>query len=264
MPSPELLVSKPDHGRESLGAPPVLRFRDFEVHPGTRILLHGDATVAIGSRAFDLLVVLLAARGRLVGINEIVAHVWPSTIVEQSNLRFQMATLRKALGADRDVIKTVPGRGYMLVDDRQPAAIVAAPPARRAPDQPTIVVIDDDMATREALTGLLRSAGMAVEPYASVGAFVGRASTVEPDCLILDVWMPGQSGLAFQADLMKLGQRPPIIFISGHADVPMSVQAMKAGAIEFLTKPVRHQDLLDAIRQAINEPAPTPLQASGG
>lgn len=239
----------------------VLRFREFEVRPGTRTLLLRGNVVPIGSRAFDLLVVLLAARGQLVATDAIFAHVWPSTIVEQSNLRFQMATLRKALGPHRDAIKTIPGRGYMLVDDRQapgprPGSATPALTISRSPaDRPTVVVIDDDIGTREALTGLLRSVGMAVEPFGSVGAFLERASTVEPGCLILDVWMPGQSGLDFQVELVRRGRRPPIIFISGHADVPMSVQAMKAGAVEFLTKPVRHQDLLDAVRQAIDRPA---------
>jgi FixJ family two-component response regulator len=91
-----------------------------------------------------------------------------------------------------------------------------------------------------------------VASFASVKAYQDSGHTEQPDCLILDVCLPGRSGLDFQADLLKAGSRYPIIFISGHADVQMSVRAMKAGAIEFLTKPVRHQDLLSAVDMAVN------------
>lgn len=118
--------------------------------------------------------------------------------------------------------------------------------------RPTVVVIDDDRDVREALQGLLRSVGLRVELFASVPEFLSSNRPNLPGCLVLDVRLPGRSGLDFHDDLVKAKVHLPVIFISGHADVPMSVRAMKAGAVEFLTKPVRHQDLLDAIRRAID------------
>ena len=118
--------------------------------------------------------------------------------------------------------------------------------ARDDKAQPVVVVIDDDPDIRDALRGLLRAVGLRVESFASVQEFLDSASPDLPGCLVLDVRLPGLSGLEFQEELAKSNLRLPIIFISGHADVPMSVRAMKGGAIEFLTKPVRDQDLLDA------------------
>jgi FixJ family two-component response regulator len=117
--------------------------------------------------------------------------------------------------------------------------------------RPIVVVIDDDQGIREALQGLLRSVGLRVELFGSVQEFLDCAHADVPGCLVLDVRLPGRSGLDFHEDLVKANIHLPVIFISGHADVPMSVRAMKAGAVEFLTKPVRHQDLLDAIQRAI-------------
>ncbi len=115
----------------------------------------------------------------------------------------------------------------------------------------TVAVIDDDPDIRDALRGLLRSVGLRVELFASVQEFLGTARPDLPGCLILDVRLPGRSGLDLQDELAKANIHLPVIFISGHADVPMSVRAMKAGAVEFLTKPVRDQDLLDAIQLAL-------------
>jgi FixJ family two-component response regulator len=117
--------------------------------------------------------------------------------------------------------------------------------------QPIVAVIDDDPNVREALQDLLQSVGLRVEVFGDVLEFVKTAHPERFGCLILDVRLPGQSGLDFQDDLVKANVRLPVIFISAHADVPMSVRAMKAGAVEFLTKPVRHLDLLDAIQRAI-------------
>jgi FixJ family two-component response regulator len=114
-----------------------------------------------------------------------------------------------------------------------------------------VAIIDDDPDIRDALRGLLRSVGLGVELFASVQEFLGAARPDLPGCLILDVRLPGRSGLDLQDELAKANTPLPIIFLSGHADVPMSVRAMKAGAVEFLTKPVRDQDLLDAIQLAI-------------
>jgi len=123
----------------------------------------------------------------------------------------------------------------------------------REEEQPTVVVIDDDRDVRDALQSLLRSVGLRVELFASVQEFLDGPGPARPGCLVLDVRLPGRSGLDFHDDLVKANVQLPVLFISGHADVPMSVRAMKAGALEFLTKPIRHQDLLDAVQQAIGQ-----------
>jgi FixJ family two-component response regulator/DNA-binding winged helix-turn-helix (wHTH) protein len=266
----------------------VIRFGRFRVLPRARQLLVDGQPVELGSRAFDLLMVLVRAPGAVVTKNEIVSRVWPDTVVAEDNLKVQMSALRKVLNEDRDVIKTVHGRGYVFTGEvttasfdpdamarpgpeRTPSPIAPAPPtslsawssprwqratgsrmiARDDKAQPVVVVIDDDPDIRDALRGLLRAVGLRVESFASVQEFLDSASPDLPGCLVLDVRLPGLSGLEFQEELAKANLRLPIIFISGHADVPMSVRAMKGGAIEFLTKPVRDQDLLDAIQLAI-------------
>ena len=114
-----------------------------------------------------------------------------------------------------------------------------------------VFVIDDDESIREALKSLIRSVGLRVEVFASAREFLESSRPDLPACLILDVRMPGLSGLDLQRDLAETNIHIPIIFITGHGDIPMSVRAMKAGAVEFLTKPFRDQDLLDAIQQAL-------------
>jgi FixJ family two-component response regulator len=116
---------------------------------------------------------------------------------------------------------------------------------------PTVVVIDDDPGIREAIGSLLRSVGLQVKLLASVDEFMKVGRPEGPACLVLDVRLPGRSGLDFQRDLAAAIVRLPIIFVTGHGDIPMSVRAMKGGAIEFLTKPFRDQDLLDAIQLGI-------------
>ena len=112
----------------------------------------------------------------------------------------------------------------------------------------TVVIVDDDPAIREALGSLLRSVGLEVKALASVPEFLKSERPSGPTCLVLDVRLPGRSGLDFQRELSAANIHIPIIFITGHGDIPMSVQAMKGGALEFLTKPFRDQDLLDAIQ----------------
>jgi FixJ family two-component response regulator len=116
---------------------------------------------------------------------------------------------------------------------------------------PVVLVVDDDPAIRQALQSLIRSVGLRVETFASAQEFHARRRSDAPSCLVLDVRMPGASGLDVQRQLGERGLTLPIIFITGHGDIPMTVQAMKAGAIEFLSKPFRDQHLLDAITQAI-------------
>jgi FixJ family two-component response regulator len=114
-----------------------------------------------------------------------------------------------------------------------------------------VFVVDDDLSVREALGSLIRSAGLKVESFASAQEFLARPRSELPCCLVLDVRLPGLSGLDLQKRMAELHAEIPIVFITGHGDVPTSVQAMKPGAVEFLTKPFRDQDLLDAIQQAI-------------
>ncbi len=114
--------------------------------------------------------------------------------------------------------------------------------------QPTIIIVDDDPGIRESLESLLRSVGLQVKALSSVPEFVKEGRPEGPACLVLDVRLPGQSGLDFQRDLAAANIHVPIIFITGYGDIPMSVRAIKGGAIEFLTKPFRDQDMLDAIQ----------------
>ena len=115
-----------------------------------------------------------------------------------------------------------------------------------------VFVIDDDESMRQALQSLIRSVGLGVATFSSAHEFLQGTRPDVPACLILDVRMPGLSGLDLQRDLTEANIHIPIIFITGHGDIPMSVRAMKAGAVEFLTKPFRDQDLLDAIQQALD------------
>ena len=114
-----------------------------------------------------------------------------------------------------------------------------------------VFVVDDDTSLRESLKNLIRSVGLRVEAFASAQEFLGSKRPNVPSCLVLDVRLPGLSGLDLQKRMAEADVEIPIIFITGHGDIPMTVQAMKAGAVEFLTKPFRDQDLLDSIQQAL-------------
>jgi FixJ family two-component response regulator len=116
-------------------------------------------------------------------------------------------------------------------------------------------VIDDDAGLRDGISNLLRSVDIPSQTFGSTKEFLRSKRADIPGCLILDVRLPGMSGLEFQTELKKLGVDLPVVFITAHADVPMGVQAMKAGAVEFLCKPFREQELLDAVRTAINKDA---------
>ena len=146
-------------------------------------------------------------------------------------------------GCSAPVIET---KGFGLLEGRDKAAspwVVPMPD-----DSPTVLVIDDDSDVRASIGRLLRSLGLDVQLFASIPDFLGSDPPGGPTCLVLDVRLPGQSGLDLQRELGRAKRNIPIIFITGHGDIPMSVQAMKSGAIEFLTKPFRDQDLLDAIQ----------------
>ncbi len=116
----------------------------------------------------------------------------------------------------------------------------------------TVFVIDDDAAVRASIQGLLKSVGLRCETFATAQEFLLSKQRNRPSCLVLDVRLPGVSGLDFQHELAETGIQIPIIFITGYGDIPMTVKAMKSGAVEFLTKPFRDQDLLDAIHQALD------------
>ena len=119
------------------------------------------------------------------------------------------------------------------------------------PERSTVLVVDDDASVREALSDLFQSVGLRVEVFASTQEFLKNRRPEGPGCLVLDVRLPGKSGLDFQQELNAANISLPIVFLTGHGDIPMSVRAMKAGAVEFLTKPFREQDLLDAVQTAL-------------
>jgi FixJ family two-component response regulator len=136
--------------------------------------------------------------------------------------------------------------------EQQRAAMEPAASPVQSDDNPIVLVIDDDPDVREGLKALFESVNLESRTYKSTPEFLRSKLPDQVSCLILDVRLPGLSGLDFQAELAKVNVNIPIIFITGFGDIPMSVKAMKAGAVEFLTKPIREQDLLDAVRAAID------------
>ncbi|MGF6312014.1 FixJ family two-component response regulator [Bradyrhizobium sp. i1.8.4] len=127
----------------------------------------------------------------------------------------------------------------------------ASPPAPANADDPIVFVVDDDASVRDALSNLFRSVGLRTAAFGSAHEFLQHKPADVPSCLILDIRLPRLSGLDFQAELAKADIHIPIIFMTGHGDIPMTVRAMKAGAVDFLTKPFRDQDMLDAVTTAI-------------
>lgn len=121
-----------------------------------------------------------------------------------------------------------------------------------SPDAPVVFIIDDDAGVRASIQGLLKSAGLRFESFESADQFLRRERPGGPSCLVLDLRLPGISGLEFQDELTRAGVQIPIIFITGYGDIPTTVKAMKSGAVEFLTKPFNDEDLLHAIRQALD------------
>ncbi len=129
-------------------------------------------------------------------------------------------------------------------------------------DAPTVFVVDDDAGVRASIQGLLKSAKLRCASFETAEEFLRNKPPDGPSCLVLDVSLPGVNGLDLQRELADAGVRIPIIFITGHGDIPMSVKAMKSGAVEFLTKPFQDEDLLDAIRQALDRDRVTRQQQS--
>jgi FixJ family two-component response regulator len=130
------------------------------------------------------------------------------------------------------------------------------------PDAPTVFVVDDDPSVRVAIQGLLKSASLRCESFATAEEFLRGKRPGGPSCLVLDVGLPGMNGLEFQRQLADAGMQIPVIFVTGHGDIPMTVQAMKSGAVEFLTKPFLDHELLNAIRQALDRDRETRIQQS--
>jgi DNA-binding response OmpR family regulator len=246
--------------------------------PEERALLCEGKRVEVGSRAFDLLVCLVRSPGQIVSKAQIIAHVWPALFVEESNLRFQVAQLRKALGAHSHLIKTVPGRGYLLAvpsseafgtshrkDEGAPGRLdkpqssnggtplqpAAGNHSRSENGTPIVAVIDPDDEAAQNLSLLLWAHDLDPRPFPSAEAFLAAGIAAQVECVILDVWLPGRNGLQLQAEFATSGALVPFIFVSSHADVDAAVRAMKAGASEFFTKPLRHLDLVEAVRRAV-------------
>lgn len=211
----------------------------------------------VGGRAFEILSVLMQADGRIVSKDELITQVWPDTVVEENNLQVQISSLRKLLG-EKELIQTVPRRGYRLLKEREPPL----PPFHPAPstplsteDQATIdpdtvpvFIVDDEASVRTALSRLLRAEGIAHRVFASAEELLGADLDIGPACLLLDVSLPETTGLELQSALGQRGHPWPIVFMTGFGTIPMSVQAMKAGAVEFLTKPFNDDQLLGILR----------------
>jgi FixJ family two-component response regulator len=132
----------------------------------------------------------------------------------------------------------------------------------RMEQRPIVFIVDDDASVREAIRGVVRSVGLQAEAYESAQEFFRHGAPTGPSCLVLDIRLPGLSGLDFQQELNDARIQIPIIFITGYGDIPMTVRAMKAGAVEFLTKPFRDQDLLDAVQQALERDRASRARAS--
>lgn len=205
----------------------------------------------IGARAFEILLLLIEAEGRVVSHEEILARVWANRFVAENNLRVQIAALRRALGPERGVVRTVPDRGYAIAFHRRGHSEPAKVRPKARVSNPVIFVIDDEVDVREAVEGALVSAGMRVACFESVEKFLQSGRTSEFGVLVLDVKLPGRDGLNFQEDMIRAGIGLPIIFISGKANIPIAVQAMKAGAVEFLTKPIGRSELIGAVTRAL-------------
>jgi FixJ family two-component response regulator/DNA-binding winged helix-turn-helix (wHTH) protein len=324
----------------------LFEFAEFQLVPASRTLSRDGRLVALGCRAFDILVALVERAGRVVSKAELVSIVWSDTHIDESALRVHIAALRKALGdglSGNRFIVNVRGRGYAFVAglsrlsggangagppttevrsgrDRLTAPFAGAIAQERIssgilnsrsnnpmidsdgaegtgrmairsavhgepgsacrdracieheflrPDyraaagrsfeshcssvnEPIVHIVDDDPSLRELLSSLFRSVGLQGRLYGSAAELLESRLPDAPSCLVLDVRLPGLSGLELQTELARANIRIPIIFMTGHADVQMTVRAMKGGAVDFLTKPFRDQELLDAVSTALD------------
>ncbi|WP_443190259.1 response regulator [Pseudomonas indica] len=241
----------------------MIRLGDAWVSLERREAFREGTPVRLGSRAFDILEVLLASPNRLVTKDELISTIWPGTVVEENNLQVQISTLRKALELDRNLLETVPRRGYRLNLPLPPGptgcpSLVPEPPRPEADADAwtrlaNVYVVDDEPAVRTGLVRQLRSMGIAATGYASAEAFLAYCAFDAPGCLLLDVRLHDGSGFDLLDELARRQAPFPIVFITGFGTIDMSVRAMKAGAEGFLTKPVDERQLLAAIREAMEQ-----------
>jgi FixJ family two-component response regulator len=221
----------------------------------------------MGGRAFDILATLIRAEGNIVSKDALISQVWQNTIVENNNLEVHISHLRKLLGG-KDFIQTIPRRGYRLLPASAPLAQSAPVSINNSPQfseplpvsEPVrqtspaaVYIIDDDLAVRTALSRLLRSEDIPHALFGSAEEFLDASLPCGPACLLLDVSLPAATGLDLQAELIRRGQPWPIVFMTGFGTIPMSVQAMKAGAVEFLTKPFDDEQLLSTLHQVMKQ-----------
>ncbi|KQB52952.1 LuxR family transcriptional regulator [Pseudomonas endophytica] len=212
----------------------------------------------IGGRAFEILATLIRAKGRIVEKDDLINQVWPGTVVEENNLQVQISTLRKTFGTQA-VIQTVPRRGYRLAaeigtdETSAPRNEIVLPTETNAPIDASgvrVFIIDDDPSVTGALSRLLRAEDIPHTLFGSAEEFLSAQWESPYACILLDINLPDKSGLDLQASLMKIKSPWPIIFMTGNGTIQMTVQAMKAGAKEFLTKPFNDDHLLEALAAA--------------
>ncbi|MDZ3994376.1 response regulator [Pseudomonas sp. Teo4] len=235
----------------------MIRIGNAQVSLERREAFLDGKPMPLGGRAFEVLATLIRANGRVVGKDELFSQVWAGTVVEDNNLQVQISLLRKAFG-DRGLIQTIPRRGYRLaaemsndvlapVPGKSPLSIVAGPPVD---DSGTVLVlvVDDDPSVRTALGRLLRAEDIPHRLYASAEELFETPCDTPYACLLLDMNLPVASGLDVQQALHRLELPWPIVFMTGYGTIPMTVQAMRAGAVEFLTKPFDEHKLLELLQ----------------
>jgi FixJ family two-component response regulator/DNA-binding winged helix-turn-helix (wHTH) protein len=215
--------------------------------------------IPLGGRAFEVLSTLIKAEGRVVGKGELFSQVWAGTVVEDNNLQVQVSLLRKAFG-DHGLIQTVPRRGYRLAAEisvEVPCQVHCKSPLSALadtvepisdPSHVPVLVVDGDPSVRNALGRLLRIQGIAHHVFDSAEALFEAGLQTPYACLLLDMHLPGTSGLEVQAMLRRLTLPWPIIFMTSFCSTAMTVQAMRAGAVEVLSKPYAEDQLMTLLQ----------------
>ncbi|MFJ4452583.1 response regulator [Pseudomonas sp. NPDC089392] len=237
----------------------MIRIGNAQVSLERREVFLDGKPILLGGRAFEVLATLIKAKGRVVGKDELFSQVWAGTVVEDNNLQVQVSLLRKAFG-DRGLIQTVPRRGYRLAAEisfdvpcqalgRSPLGVGAdaLEPLDDSANVP-VLVVDDDQSVRTALGRLLRSQDIPHHLFASAEALFDTRLETPYACLLLDMHLPDTTGLEVQETLRRLALPWPIVFMTGFGTIPMTVQAMRAGAMEFLTKPFDEEQLLTLLQ----------------
>lgn len=209
----------------------------------------------LGGRAFEILAALIRAKGHIVDKDDLISCVWPDTVVEENNLQVQISMLRKLFGS-KEIIQTVPRRGYRLsaqIDIEEtplPRNEIILPCTSGSSvdvSEVMVFIIDDDASIRGALSRLLRAEDIPHTLFGSAEEFLNARWDSPYACVLLDINLPNKSGLDLQAALLRVKAPWPIIFMTGHGTIQMTVQAMKAGATEFLTKPFNDDHLLEVL-----------------